>query len=78
MRPRSRSWDSNGSGAIGFPERMAGLGLPMPALSVPTIRWVLNPNDPYGQDDIVIENDDLHLPVGKSVKGTAPLNRRPA
>src|SRR5260370_9284749 len=28
----------------------------------------LNPNDPDGQDDIVIENDDLHLPVGKPVK----------
>jgi cytochrome c oxidase subunit 2 len=28
----------------------------------------LNPNDAYGQDDIVIENDDLHLLVGKPVK----------
>ena len=28
----------------------------------------LNPDDPHGQDDIVIENDDLHLPVGKPVK----------
>src|SRR3979490_321363 len=28
----------------------------------------LNPNDPGGQDDVVIQNDDLHLPVGKSVK----------
>src|SRR5258706_5574433 len=39
MRPRSRSWDSSGSGAIGFPERTAGLGLPMPATSIPTIPW---------------------------------------
>ena len=28
----------------------------------------LNPNDPNGQDDIVIVGDDLHLPVGKPVK----------
>lgn len=28
----------------------------------------LNPNDAYGQDDIVIEGDDLHLPLGKPVK----------
>ena len=40
MRPRSRWWDSSGSGAIGFPERTAGSGPPMPAMSVPTILWV--------------------------------------
>src|SRR6266702_32431 len=28
----------------------------------------LNPGDPAGQDDVVIQNDDLHLPVGKPVK----------
>ena len=28
----------------------------------------LNPSDPDGQDDVVIESDDLHLPIGKSVK----------
>ena len=28
----------------------------------------LNPNDPSVRDDIVIEGDDLHLPLGKSVK----------
>jgi cytochrome c oxidase subunit II len=28
----------------------------------------LNPNDPNGQDNIVIVADDLHLPVGKPVK----------
>ena len=27
-----------------------------------------NPNDPNGQDDIVVVGDDLHLPVGKPVK----------
>lgn len=28
----------------------------------------LNPSDPRGQDDLVIESGDLHLPVGKPVK----------
>ena len=28
----------------------------------------LNPNDPNGQDDVVITSGDLHLPIGKPVK----------
>jgi len=28
----------------------------------------LNPDDPSGQDDVVIEADDLHLPIGRPVK----------
>lgn len=28
----------------------------------------LNPDDPYGQDDVVIQGDDLHLPIGKPLK----------
>src|SRR6266487_504740 len=28
----------------------------------------LNPDDPHGQDDVVIESGDLHLPIGKPVK----------
>ena len=28
----------------------------------------LNPNDPNGQDNVVIVGDDLHLPVGRPVK----------
>jgi len=28
----------------------------------------INPNDPDGQDDVVIDGDDLHLPIGKPVK----------
>jgi cytochrome c oxidase subunit II len=28
----------------------------------------LDPKDPKGQDDVVIESDDLHLPLGKPVK----------
>src|ERR1700740_926907 len=28
----------------------------------------LNPDDPNGKDDVVIENGDLHLPIGKPIK----------
>jgi cytochrome c oxidase subunit 2 len=28
----------------------------------------LSPDDPNGQDDVVIEGDDLHLPIGKPLK----------
>lgn len=28
----------------------------------------LNPDDPHGRDDVVIDNGDLHLPIGKPVK----------
>jgi cytochrome c oxidase subunit 2 len=28
----------------------------------------LNPNDPHGQDDLIIVGDDLHLPLGKPIK----------
>ena len=28
----------------------------------------LNPNDPNGKDDVIIETEDLHLPIGKPVK----------
>jgi cytochrome c oxidase subunit 2 len=28
----------------------------------------INPNDPRGKDDVVIETGDLHLPIGKPVK----------
>jgi cytochrome c oxidase subunit 2 len=28
----------------------------------------LNPDDSNGQDDVILESDDLHLPVGKPVK----------
>jgi cytochrome c oxidase subunit 2 len=28
----------------------------------------LNPNDPHGQDDVLIESDEVHLPLGRPVK----------
>ena len=48
--------------------RTAGSAPPTPATSAPTIRSGVNPNDPNGQDDVVIDGDDLHLPIGKPVK----------
>ena len=38
----------------------------------------LNRDDPHAQDDVVIENGDLHLQMGKPVKVLAPLGRCPA
>lgn len=44
-------------------------------LGTTDIKWVtpenplgVNPNDPNGQDDVVIEADELHLPMNKPVK----------
>lgn len=28
----------------------------------------LSPDDPYGQDDVIVQGDDLHLPAGKPLK----------
>src|SRR3546814_8897535 len=28
----------------------------------------LNPNDPYGQDDVLVEASEIYLPVGRPVK----------
>ena len=38
----------------------------------------LNPDDPNGQDDVVIESGDLHLPDREAGQGFAPLRRCPA
>ena len=32
----------------------------------------LNPDDPDGQDDILVDSDDLHLPIGKPVNIRRP------
>ena len=69
MRPRSRSSASNGNGAFGCPARTAGLGFRCAHFVDSDNPLGLNPDDPNGQDDIVvIDSDDLHLPVGKPVK----------
>lgn len=28
----------------------------------------LNPEDPYGQDDVLVESNELHIPLGKPIK----------
>ena len=38
----------------------------------------INPDDPKGQDDILISSPELHLPMGKPVKARASLDRRAA
>ena len=38
----------------------------------------LNRDDPHGQDDVVIESGDLHLPDREAGQGFAPLPRCPA
>jgi cytochrome c oxidase subunit 2 len=44
-------------------------------LGAANVRWItddntlgISPNDPYGADDVVVEFDDLHLPVNQPVK----------
>ena len=37
-------------------------------LITPENPFGIDPDDPNGQDDVVIEADDLHLPIGKPVK----------
>ena len=67
-RPRSRSSASNGSGASACPARTASSARPIRATSPPKIRSASIANDPNGQDDVIVEAADLHLPVGKPVK----------
>ena len=66
-RPSSRWWASSGSGASGSRARTAGWAADTENVS-PDNPLGLSPDDPYGQDDVIIEGDDLHLPVGKPVK----------
>ena len=59
---------SNGSGAIGCRARTASSARSIHSTSPPRIRSALNPGDPNGQDDVVVQAEDLHLPTGKPVK----------
>ena len=66
--PRSKSWASNGSWSFRLPGKDGRLGTSDARYVSPDNPLGLNPDDPHGQDDVVIESDDLHLPVGKPVK----------
>ena len=67
-QPRLRWWASSGSGAFDYPGKDGQLGTSDTRNVTPENPLGLNPDDPNGQDDIVIIGDDLHLPVGKPVK----------
>ena len=68
MRPKSRSSPSNGSGASGCPVRTESSARRTAGWSAPENPLGINPEDPNGQDDVVVEAADLHLPMGKPVK----------
>ena len=51
-----------------LPGKGGRLGLSDPQYVSPDNPLGLNPNDPNGQDNVVIIGDDLHLPIGKPVK----------
>ena len=38
----------------------------------------MNPDDPNGQDDVLVSSPELHLPIGKPVKAAAALQGRAA
>lgn len=51
-----------------FPGRDGVLGTAEVHHISPDNPFGLNPQDPYGQDDILVETNELHLPVNKPVK----------
>lgn len=51
-----------------FPGADGVLGTAAVAHMTPENSFGLNPNDPHGRDDILVETSDLHMPVGKPVK----------
>ncbi len=60
---------SNGSGASGCPAQDGKLGtVRHPQLVSAENPLGVKPDDPNGQDDVIVEAADLHLPVDKPVK----------
>jgi cytochrome c oxidase subunit II len=51
-----------------FPGKDGTLGATDAALITPENPFGLDPKDPHGQDDVLVANPELHLPVGKPVK----------
>ena len=71
--PQGRDRDRGGRPAVAVELSPAGQGrkarqLGRAQYQLGSIRSALDPNDPERQDDVVIESDDLHLPIGKPVK----------
>ncbi|MBC2665461.1 cytochrome c oxidase subunit II [Novosphingobium flavum] len=51
-----------------FPGADRALGTAAVQYMTPENPLGLNPNDPFGRDDIIVEASELHLPVGEPVK----------
>jgi cytochrome c oxidase subunit 2 len=51
-----------------FPGKDGMLGTTNIRLSSPENPFAIDPNDPKGQDDVLVSGAELHLPVGKPVK----------
>ncbi|MBE0532702.1 MAG: cytochrome c oxidase subunit II [Rhodospirillales bacterium] len=51
-----------------LPGKDGVLGASDPRLITGDNTFGLDPNDPRGQDDVLIEGDDLHLPIGRPLK----------
>ena len=51
-----------------FPGKDGVLGTSDPRYVSSANPFGLNPNDPHGQDDVLIQGDEVHLPLGKPVK----------
>ena len=51
-----------------FPGPDGVLGTAAVAHITPDNSFGLNPRDPHGRDDILVETNELHMPVGKPVK----------
>jgi cytochrome c oxidase subunit II len=54
--------------AYRFPGKDGVFGTTNVRLSSPDNPLAIDPNDPNGQDDVVVTSPELHLPVGKRVK----------
>jgi cytochrome c oxidase subunit 2 len=51
-----------------FPGKDRVLGTTNVRLASPENPFAIDPNDPQGQDDVLVSGPELHLPVGKPVK----------
>jgi cytochrome c oxidase subunit 2 len=51
-----------------FPGKDGVLGTTNIRLASPENPFAIDPNDPQGQDDVLVSGPELHLPVGKPVK----------
>jgi cytochrome c oxidase subunit II len=51
-----------------FPGKDGVLGTTNIGLASPENPFAIDPNDPNGQDDVLVSSPELHLPVGKPVK----------